>query len=204
MFDARLRPLIDPPLNRVGNWIANAGLSANTLTWAGFGSGFLAFVSISMGAYWIGLGLVIINRLLDGLDGAVARATQKTDLGGYLDIVLDFFFYGLVPLGFAIADRDVNALPAALLLFSFFANGSTFLAFAIMAEKRGLSTSAQGSKSLYYFGGLAEGAETIGLFVLICLWPSAFAVLAYIYAGLCIVSASARVAMATQAFKQQE
>jgi phosphatidylglycerophosphate synthase len=193
MFDARLRPIIDPPLTRGGSWLARWGVTANQVTITGFGFAIAAAVGISFGATYWGLFFVVLNRLCDGLDGAVARVKGKTDLGGYLDIVLDFVFYGAVPLAFAVADPSANGFAAAALLFSFYANGSAFLAFAIMAEKRQLKTSAQGSKSLFYLSGIAEGAETIGLFCLMCLWPSGFAVLAYGFAAVCMVSAGARI-----------
>ncbi|WP_422019129.1 CDP-alcohol phosphatidyltransferase family protein [Roseibium sp.] len=201
MFDARLRPMIDPPLNAIGVRLANAGISANMVTVSGFCLGLLAAVSIAFGYFLAGFVLIALNRLFDGLDGAVARASQKTDLGGYLDITLDFFFYGAIPLAFAIQAPETNALPAAALLASFYANGSAFLAFAIMAEKRNLSTSHQGAKSLYYIGGLAEGTETIGLFLLMALLPTWFPVLAWAFAGVCLVSASARVLIGLRALK---
>lgn len=201
MFDARLRQVIDPSLNRAGHALAQRGVQANAVTVIGFVFGFLAFVALAFSMPLLALAFLVINRLCDGLDGAIARASSKTDLGGYLDIVLDFFFYGLFPLGFALADPQQNALAAAVLLFSFYANGSSFLAFSIMAEKRGLKTEAQGAKSLYYLGGLTEGGETIAVFCLMCLWPAAFAELAFVFAAACIMSAVARVAIATRALK---
>ena len=143
-----------------------------------------------------------MNRLADGLDGAVARVNGWTDLGGYLDITLDFFFYGAVPFAFAVLAPEANALAAAALLLSFYANGASFLAFAIMAEKHGLETDRQGSKSLYYLGGLAEGAETIGVFVVMCLWPAGFAALAWTFAAVCIVSAGARILIGVRTLRR--
>ncbi len=195
--------MIDPPLNAIGVRLANAGISANMVTVSGFCLGLLAAGSIAFGYFLAGFVLIALNRLFDGLDGAVARASQKTDLGGYLDITLDFFFYGAIPLAFAIQAPETNALPAAALLASFYANGSAFLAFAIMAEKRNLSTSHQGAKSLYYIGGLAEGTETIGLFLLMALLPAWFPVLAWAFAGVCLVSASARVLIGLRALKDR-
>jgi phosphatidylglycerophosphate synthase len=199
MLDARLRPLIDPPLNRLGHSLAGTGLTANAVTLAGFAAGLAAAIAIATGHFLIGFVLIAVNRFADGLDGALARATRKTDLGGYLDITLDFFFYSAIPLAFAIENPGANALPAAALLASFYANGSAFLAFAIMAEKNSLSTEAQGSKSLYYIGGLAEGAETIALFLLMALLPAWFPVLAWGFAAVCFLSAGARLLIGTRA-----
>ena len=204
MFDARLRPLIDPPLNMAGRMIAAAGIGPNTVTLAGFAFGICAAVALALGAFWLGFVLIVLNRLADGLDGAVARATRKTDLGGYLDITLDFFFYGAIPLAFAVHAPEINALPAAALLFSFYANGSAFLAFAVMAEKRGISTSAQGVKSLYYLTGLAEGTETIAVFLAMAIFPAWFPVLAWVFAAVCVVSATSRIVLGALALKNHE
>ncbi|MEM6497548.1 MAG: CDP-alcohol phosphatidyltransferase family protein [Pseudomonadota bacterium] len=196
MFDSRIRVFIDPPLNAAGRKLAAMGVSANGVTVAGFVLGMAGAVAIAFGAIVFGLVLILISRLADGLDGAVARATQTSDLGGFLDIVLDFIFYGAVPLAFAFYDPANNALPAAVLLLSYFANGSTFLAYAIMAEKRNIETSAQGVKSLYYMTGLAEGGETIAAIALFCLFPAYFPLIAYGYATLCYASAAGRIFLA--------
>ena len=201
MFDARIRPLIDPPLNALGRNLARSGISADAVTITGFLLGMAAAAAIVAGRVEIALWLFLAGRLADGLDGAVARATTKTDRGGYLDIVLDFILYGAMPLAFAILDPARNALPAAVLLMSFFANGTTFLAYAIMAERRQLETSAQGVKSLYYVSGLAEGFETVVALAAFCIWPQHFPVIAYTYATLCFLSASGRILIAWRVLK---
>lgn len=193
MFDRHARKLIDPPLNAAGRGLATLGIGANSVTAAGLILGLGAAVAIAMGHMLGGLILIVMSRLADGLDGAVARASDPTDLGGFLDITFDFFFYGAVPLAFVIHDPQANALAGAVLLASFYASGTTFLAFAVMAEKRGMETSSQGIKSLYYLGGLAEGTETIAAFVLMCLWPASFATIAFAFASLCFLSAATRV-----------
>jgi phosphatidylglycerophosphate synthase len=200
MLDAHIRPLIDPPLNVAGRLLARIGIGAIEMTLAGFVAGLSAAVAIAIGQPGWGLLLILLSRLADGLDGAIARATHQTDRGGFLDITLDFIFYGAIPLAFAFADNFRNALPAAILLAGFYANGSAFLAFAIMAEKRGLSSEAQGKKSLFYLTGLAEGTETIIFFVLCCLFPDAFRWLAIVFAGLCFISTAARIVVGWRTF----
>jgi len=143
--------------------------------------------------------LIALNRLLDGLDGAVARATQKTDFGGYLDIVSDFVFYVAIPLGFGLA-RPENLTWAMLLIATFTLTGVSFLAFATLAAKRGLETQAHGQKSFFFNTGLAEGAETIAFFVVMCLWPDGFMPLAIAFSGLCILTVLQRTVVARRAF----
>ena len=179
--------------------LAELGVSANGLTSIGIALGIGAGAALAHGLFMAGLVLIITNRLLDGLDGAVARATQQTDFGGYLDIVGDFVFYLAVPLGFGLAAPG-NLVPALLLLACFGLTGISFLAFAAIAAKRGLETSAHGKKSFFYSTGLAEGTETIAVFILCCLWPAHFPVIATVYAGLCILTVIQRTAAAWAAF----
>ena len=199
MFDARLRPLIDPPLNAAGRWLARWGVGANTVTLAGVAVGIGAGAAAAQGAFTVALLLILTNRLLDGLDGAVARATRLSDFGGYLDIVGDFVFYAAVPLGFALA-ASANQLAAAVLLASFILTGISFLAFATMAAKRGLDTQAHGRKSFFYNTGLAEGTETILVFVAMALLPQHFAAIAYGYGALCLLTVLQRTLIAWQTF----
>lgn len=199
MFDAKLRPYIDPALNRVGRSLASAGIGANAVTFIGMATGLIGALAIAQGYMLTGLVLVIVNRLLDGLDGAVARATQLTDFGGYLDIVADFVFYIAVPVGFAFA-APANLVPAVVLLASFALTGISFLAFATIAAKRGLKTTAHGAKSFFYNTGIAEGAETIVAFVAMCALPQHFTPIAFGYAALCFLTVIQRSVVAARAF----
>jgi phosphatidylglycerophosphate synthase len=201
MFDGAMRKLIDPPLNRAGRGLAARGWSADGVTLLGLCVGLVAAALIAAG--WstpIALLPLLASRVFDGLDGAVARATYKTDFGGYLDIICDFVFYAAIPLAFVIRDPAANAVAGAFLLASFYVNGATFLAYAIMAEKRGMQTKAQGEKSLYYAVGLLEGTESIVFFVLICLVPSLFSPAAWLFGALCFVTAFARSLLARRVF----
>ena len=200
MLDARLRPLIDPPLNALGRTLAALGVTANAITLVGIALGIGAGMALAQGQYGVGLALIILNRLLDGLDGAVARATQLSDFGGYLDIVGDFVFYLAVPLGLGLAD-PANLKPALALLACFGLTGTSFLAFAAIAAKRGLETSAHGRKSFFYSTGLAEGTETILVFIAFCLWPAHVPTIALAYAGLCLLTVVQRTAAAWLAIR---
>jgi phosphatidylglycerophosphate synthase len=201
MLDARLRPLIDGPLNRMGAALAHRGIAAHEVTLFGLFMGLLAAGMLAAGLPGgMALAPLALGRLADGLDGAVARATEKTDFGGLLDIVADFTFYAAIPLAFALRDGG-NAVAAAFLLASFYINGASFLGFAVMAEKRGLETQSQGEKTLYYSAGLLEGTETIGFFVVLCLWPAWFVPLALVFGLLCLFTTLARMALARRLFR---
>jgi phosphatidylglycerophosphate synthase len=199
VLDSRIRRLIDPLLDRVGATLARWGVGANTVTVVGFLFGVGAWVALALGQHGLAAALILVNRLADGLDGAVARQVGLSDLGGYLDIVLDFLFYAGVPFFFAVG-RPESALPAAFLVFSFVGTGSSFLAFAALAARRGLETQARGRKSIYYLGGLTEGTETIVVFLLLCLFPDSFAVLAWTFGALCWLTTASRFAAAVETF----
>lgn len=204
MLDTRMRVIIDPVLNRIAKILVRAGLSANGVTWSGFVLGMAAAFAISQAWFLTGIGLLLFSRLCDGLDGAVARAgkTGGSDLGGFLDIVLDFAFYGAIPFAFIVLDPASHALAGGLLLLSFYVNGASFLTFALMAEKRGLDQNARGSKALLYTAGLAEGTETIMLFVAMALFPAWFVPLAYGFAAITMVTTATRFILAYRTFKQ--
>lgn len=199
MFDALLRPLIDPPLNAAGRALARSGIGANAVTLAGLVPALGAGLAIAHQHYLLALALIALNRLLDGLDGAVARAKGISDLGGYLDTLADFAFYIAVPLGFGFA-AAANTAPAMVLIASFTLTGVSFLAFAAIAAKRGEQTTDHGTKSFFYSTGIAEGAETIAVFVAMCLWPAQFPTIAYAYAALCLLTVVQRSLMARRAF----
>ncbi|MDZ7920333.1 CDP-alcohol phosphatidyltransferase family protein [Rhodoferax sp.] len=193
MLDRYAIPLIRPPLTATARLLVRAGLGANTVTLLGFGIGLFAAILIASGAYSMGSVAILASRLCDGLDGAVARQTQATDAGGFLDITLDFLFYASIPLAFAVANPADNALPAAVLLAAFMGTGSSFLAFAVLAAKRGLQDLATPGKSFYFLGGLTEATETLAFFVAMCLWPAHFATLAYAFAALCGITVVTRI-----------
>ena len=199
MFDAKLRPLIDPPLNRLGSALARRGVTANAITFLGLALGLVGAAAISGGYFGAGLGLILANRLLDGLDGAVARANGPTALGGYFDIVADFAFYVSVPLGFGLVD-PANTQAALVLVASFVLTGVSFLAYAVIAAERGARTDAHGRKSFFYSTGLAEGGETIAVFIAFALFPAWFVPLAYAYAALCVLTVFQRSALAIVQF----
>ena len=200
MLDRYARQLIDPPLNQIGRGLAARGFTANGVTLIGLGLGLFAALLIGLGQFAWALVPLLASRLADGLDGAVARATQKTDFGGYLDIAVDFLFYGAIPMAFVIYDPAVNGAAGAFLLAAFYFNGTSFLGYAILAEKHGHKTDLQGQKTLYYSNGLLEGTETIIFFVLLCLFETFFVPLAWFFGSLCFTTAILRILAAKRIY----
>ncbi len=198
MLDRAARRLVDPVLEQLATAAQQRNLTANQVTIAGFACGLAAMAAIALQSYGLGLLLLLANRLADGVDGALAKRNGPTDLGGYLDIVLDFIIYAGAVFAFALAQPE-HAVAAAFLIFSFMGTGSSFLAFAIFAAKRKLDgETAAANKSFYYLGGITEGTETILLFVVVLLFPGWFPAAAYVYGALCWLTTIGRIGAAVQ------
>lgn len=181
------------PLSIVAEWVDELGISANQVTVAGFVIGALALPALAFEQYTLALVCIMINRVMDGLDGALARIQGITDAGGFLDISLDFLFYSMVPFGFVLANPEMNAVAGAFLIFSFVGTGSSFLAFAIMASKQGIDDPVYSNKSLYYMTGLTEGSETILCFMLMCIFPATFVTIAFVFGAMCWFTTGSRI-----------
>ena len=193
MLDSRLHPRLKPVLNAIARVLDRPGISPDGLTLFGFAIGVLALPFLALGWYGAALAAIVLNRLLDGLDGALARRRGLSDAGGFLDISLDFLFYALVPFGPIVADPAQNALAGGWPLLAFIGPGSSFLAFATPPATQPLSKPGNAHKSFYYLGGLTEGTETILLFVLCCLFPAHFTWLAWCFGALCWLTTFTRI-----------
>ena len=196
MLDRAALRWLAPWLTQGARGLVAARVGADAVTLSGFAVGMAAAACIAAGSERWGLALLLASRLMDGLDGAVARLTTPTDRGAFLDITLDFLFYASIPLAFALANPVANALPAAVLLAAFIGTGSSFLAFSALAGKRGLLSADYPSKGIYYLGGLTEATETLICFALMCVWPQHFALWAYGFAALCGLTVMTRLVVA--------
>jgi phosphatidylglycerophosphate synthase len=194
MLDAKVTPFIKPLLKPLIRALDSKGVTPNQATIIGFIVGILALPFIILNWWNIALGCIILNRLFDGIDGELARYQQSSSsAGGFLDICLDFLFYASVPLAFGIANPVEWGVPAMVLLATFIGTGSSFLAFAIAAEKFQIDRPQFANKSFYYMQGLTEGTETILMFLAFCIWPQHFAMLAYVFAAACAVTVVTRI-----------
>ena len=192
MFDRELRRAMSPVLERAGCLLAGAGARPGMLTGTGFVAGAGACLAAAERAWPAALGLWLANRLLDGLDGPVARARGGSELGGFFDIVSDFAVYGGFVVGVAIGVPSAR-LACVVLLFTYYMSGTAFLALSSLLEKRRAGTEASDERSLRFVGGLAEGAETIVVYVLFCLLPGSAAMIAWSFAAAVGVTALQRV-----------
>jgi phosphatidylglycerophosphate synthase len=199
MFDVALRRFVDPALNRIAAGVVDARISANMLTISGAGLALAAAFFITQSNFAAALGLMLLNRIVDGLDGAVARIKGPTEFGGYLDTICDYIFYLSIPVAFGLMDQ-FNQIPALLLVASFTLTAVSFLAFAAIAARQVSDDGAHGPKAFIYSTGLMEGAETIAFFALFCLFPGFFPTLAIIFAALCLLTVLQRFILAAKSF----
>ena len=200
MLDRRATAFIKPAVLILAKMAKGAGITANQLSLMGFLIGMAAAVLIANSAYLSGAMVILLSRSLDALDGAVARLTKPSDVGGFLDIAFDFLFYASIPLAFAFSDPARNALPAAVLLAAFIGTGSSFLAFSIIAAKRGMTSLDYPDKSFFFLGGLTEATETLICFIAMCVYPEFFIQLAYGFSALCAITIVTRIWWGYKAF----
>lgn len=166
MFDRWLRRWKDRLLAPVARWLGQH-VGPGAVSVAGLLVGFGAALALWHGALGVALVLWLMNRVLDGLDGSIARETgQSTDFGSYLDIVCDFIVYTSIPLAFAVARPDL-ALGVAVLLGSFYVNTASWMYLAALLERRGRGAASTGEVTQITMpAGLIGGAETVVLFAL--------------------------------------
>ena len=193
MIDPLLNKILRPPLALATKPLIRLGIRADQVTIFGFVLGILAVPAIISEQFNLAIILILINRMCDGLDGAIARQTHSSDAGGFLDISLDFIFYSAIVFAFIVSHPEQNAVAGSLLMLSFTATGSCFLAFAIMASKHNIDNPQYPNKSMHYMGGLAEGFETIVVLCLFCLVPQHFVPIALVYTAACCITAGVRI-----------
>ncbi|MET3808355.1 phosphatidylglycerophosphate synthase [Nakamurella sp. UYEF19] len=193
MLDARARRLLSPGLDAVGGRLAAAGAPAIALTAAGWLAGVAACVAVVAHVWLLALALWLLNRLLDGLDGPVARRHGPSDLGGFLDIVADFSIYSGFVVAVAIAEPGARLAGLALLM-AYYLSGTAFLALSSLLERRGTTLAVDG-RSLRFVGGLAEGTETVVVYVLLCLLPGRAPLILWLFTAAVAITAIQRVVL---------
>ena len=199
MFDRQIQNFTQKPLQYIAKLFLKF-ISPNQMTLIGFVFGILMCISIVIDQYLIGILFLFLNRLSDGLDGAMARLTAPTPLGGYLDIVLDFLVYGGFVLSFGITDQN-NTFLSMILLFCYIGTGTTFLAkAAILPSLTHQNQNNDIPKSFYYAVGLVEGTETIVFMILCLLFPNMFNYLSSIFIVLCLITIVNRIIVCYKEF----
>ena len=186
MLDARARRALDPALGRAASWLDRPGVTPDRLTALALVLGLASAGAAASQLWWPALVLWLVSRVLDGLDGALARRRPVRDAGagGYLDVVGDFAVYGATVVGVAVgATQGEGAAwwPFLLVLLAYYVNGTAFLAFSSLAERSGRQR--DDGRSLSFLGGLAEGTETVVVHSLWLVLPGQADVIAVVWAA---------------------
>lgn len=169
-------------------------ISPNAISLVAVIPGVLAALAVYLHEPAWGLGLWLLNRLLDGLDGVVARVhDKKSDLGGYLDLLGDFVVYLAVPIALVAARPTPQAWWAlTALLVSYQMNTLSWTLLAAILAGRGRDQTDR-LTTVEMPAGLIEGAETTVFYTLFFLWPEGVVPLFWIFAGLVLFTAGQRI-----------
>jgi len=198
MFDILLRPLKDKLLNPFARALGRL-FSPTAVTLISLLIGAASAAAVFYGYLGTGLILWLLNRITDGLDGAVARVTgNSSDLGGYIDIMADFLIYAALPIAFALQSPAEGALiAAAVLLAAFYINAGAWMYLAALLEKRGRASSREVT-AVTMPEGLIGGTETVVFFTLFFLLPQFLVLLFYLMAALTLLAAAQRLIWAVK------
>ena len=176
-----------------------ATVHPNVVSLMAMGVGLLAAAAVIQERYWLGLLLWLLNRILDGLDGVIARVHDKqSDFGGYLDLLFDFVIYLAIPIAFLSAAPTVFNLWAGITLISVYVlNIISWTVLGALLEKRHMQSPSR-LTSMEMPTGLIEGAETIAVYTLFFFFPAYIGYIFFIFAALVLVTAGQRVLWAAR------
>ncbi len=200
MFDPIFSRILKAPLARGAEALMERNITATQVTLGGFAAAVLCATAVAYGYYVIGLLFLIVNRIADGLDGTLARMTQPTDFGAYLDMVLDFVAFTAIAASFA-AGRPEHAIPAVVVAASLMGLASTFLGFAVVAATRGLIPDMQ-SKPFNLAGGIVETSEITVFLLVVLVSPDLFPTAAWVFSAACWVTMAQRIFEARATFER--
>ena len=200
MFDPIFSRILKAPMARGAEALMERHITATQVTLAGFAAAVLCATAVAYGYYVIGLVFLIVNRLADGMDGALARMTHPTDFGAYLDMVLDFVAFTAIAGSFA-AGRPDHAIAAVVVAASLMGLASTFLGFAVIAAARGLIPDMQ-SKPFTMAGGIVETSEITVFLLIVLVMPDLFPTAAWIFSAACWVTMAQRIFEARATFER--
>ncbi len=201
MLDYKVRKVLDPKLDRVGKFFAHLGIPADFVTLLGWLFGVAAIIFVSQRFFWLSLIFWLINRVLDGLDGPIARSGNRSPIGGLLDLLADFSIYGGYLVGLAIA-MPSQGVALAVLFLSYYLSGMTLMAISSMKSESKAKT--PGKRTFYFANGLAEGTETIIAYSLICIIPWAANIILWVFSVMVFITFLQRAVIAMKLSKIRE
>ena len=198
MLDRPARALLERPVGALAAALDRPGITPDGLTLVGLALGLGSAVAAATQLWALALALWLVSRVIDGVDGALARRRRAdgrlsgdSQAGGFLDITADFLVYGASVLGVALGATvafDAPWQPFAAVLLAYYVNGAAFLAFSSIAERTGRQL--DDGRSLSFLGRLAEGTETIvvhSLWLIVPIWSWQLATAWAVFVGISAV-----------------
>ena len=202
MFDIALRGWKDVVVDPISRGVPTF-ITPGLITFVAFASGLLScFCALTSIYNRAALVLWLLNRLLDCLDGSLARArNQATQLGGFLDLLNDFIIYSLLPIAIARGQADfisIDWTSLALLEASFHINNFVlFYVAAVAADKKDGELTSVTMKP-----ALIEGFEAGVLFTMMLIWPAWINVWCWVMAVSVAIGTAQRVRTVIPVIKQ--
>jgi phosphatidylglycerophosphate synthase len=200
VFDSSLRTTIDPYLNKLADQLGKIGVKPNHISVYGFVVGIVGCIAIGMASYMFGLFLILLNRLCDGVDGAVARYNQEQGekpnaYGAYLDTVLEMLLFGAFVFLFVLGQPH-HATGGVFILFSFLGLFTTSLGSYVVGNNNI-------KRPFYHPVNLVQRTEIVGFIILSCFYPDAFSAIAVLFGVLCWFTTISRIWFAYRDFKKK-
>jgi len=153
--------------------LAVLGMGTRALMFAAFIGGLAALPSIATGRFRLGIAFILLSRAIAWIGGAAANL-READMASTFELI----FLASIPFAFALHDPS-SGLSASLLLFSMIAIGAA----SLFANPNGRIAAI-------------DIAICVAAFVVACLRPDWYALIAYLLSLFCFVSAGARIALA--------
>jgi phosphatidylglycerophosphate synthase len=151
--------------------------------------GLLAAYTAFKGQYLWAFVLWYLNRMLDGLDGLIARLTNgQSDLGGYVDILIDFIVYAALPIGLVTGSAsNERYISLVFMLAAFYVNTASWMYLAAILEKRA-AHDPDTQTTIVMPAGIIGGFETIIAYGIFLLFPAYITILFSSFAALVLIT----------------
>ncbi len=175
------------------------GLTPNQVSCMGLAIGLGAAFLVASGYFIAAIVVWWISRLLDGLDGIYARASNQTsDFGAFIDIQFDMLAYCAMIAAFY-WQFPQYAWQWLLIMLAYVLCISGALGLGSFENKQGLKDS--GGRGLRLAVGLAEGGETGLAYTVFLLLPNFLNITSWVWIAVLVITILARLLLARAELK---
>lgn len=197
MLDTKARGRLSKIFDIPAKWFLVLGLHPNHITLVALGTGIVAGILLYFGYTISAITIFWLSGYLDAIDGSMARQSKTASMmGAMLDILCD----RIVELSviWALALTNPQSLLAVLgLVTAIFLNMTVFLTTGMLVTKKA-------NKSFYYQPGLMERTEGFIMFTAMMAFSQWVVPIVWIFAALCLFTATQRMIEALKIMGQEE